>query len=385
MGEVVGSRRAGACELLEYRYGPQLLPDSPVHAPGMWRYSGLLPLEDGPIRYPLPVGGTPLIASPGLRRDLEMPRLWVKDETRGPSASNKDRATALVIETGLRTGADTITISSTGNAAVATAFGAAAAGLRSVIFVPQECNPGKIALMQAAGALVLRAAGGYPQAFRLSREGARRLGWLDRNTGVNPLTLEAKKTVALEIWEQLGRSRPDVVLVPVGDGPTLCGLAKGFRELLLCGAIDRVPRLIGVQAANCRPLVRAWLGEPADAQDHGPTIADGIAVTEPSIGPLALQDVRDSDGAYVAVTDEDLQRAVSVLARSAGVGSEPAGAACLAGLWKALELGHVERTETAVLLVTGRELAHAAHPGALTGQAPVVAGWNDVEEHLALL
>ncbi|MGW0709708.1 threonine synthase [Streptomyces sp. NPDC002643] len=381
----MGSRRTEECELLEYRYGPQLLPDTLMSAPGMWRYAGLLPLEDGPIRYPLPVGGTPLIGSPGLRRDLAMPRLWIKDETRGPSASNKDRATALVIESGLRAGADTITISSTGNAAVATAFGAAAAGMRSVIFVPEDCNPGKIDLMRAAGALVLRAAGGYPEAFRLSREAARRLGWLDRNTGVNPLTLEAKKTVALEIWEQLSRSRPDVVFVPVGDGPTLCGLAKGFRELLLCGAMDRVPRLIGVQAAHCQPLARAWRGEPADARAHGPTIADGIAVTEPSIGSLALQDVRDSGGAYVAVSDEELQRAVSVLASTAGIGSEPAGAACLAGLWKALELGFVERSETAVLLVTGRELAHPTVSGARGGQAPVVSGWKDVEEHLAHL
>jgi threonine synthase len=150
-----------------------------------------------------------------------MPRMWIKDETRSPSASNKDRATALVIEDGLRRGVGTITTASTGNAAVSTAFGAAAAGIRAVIFVSSDCQPEKLALMAQAGAWVFQVREGYAAAVDLSRAAARTFGWLDRNTGVNPFTIEAKKTVAFEVWEQLGRRIPDVMIVPVGDGPTL--------------------------------------------------------------------------------------------------------------------------------------------------------------------
>jgi hypothetical protein len=133
----------------------------------MWCHRAALGLADGPVRYPLPIGGTPLLPVPALRRELGMPDLWVKDETRGPTASNKDRATALVLEDGLRRGLDTITTASTGNAAVATAFGAAAAGLRAVIFVSTGCKPEKLALMTQAGAWVFRVRGrGRPVASR---------------------------------------------------------------------------------------------------------------------------------------------------------------------------------------------------------------------------
>ena len=144
----------------------------------MWRYREMLPLPDGPVRYPVPVGGTPLLPAPALRQTLGTPRLWIKDETRSPTASNKDRATALVIEDGLRRGVDTITTASTGNAAVATAFGAAAAGMRAVIFVSTACQPDKLALMTQAGAWVFQVREGYPAAVDLSRAAARRsAGW----------------------------------------------------------------------------------------------------------------------------------------------------------------------------------------------------------------
>jgi threonine synthase len=232
VGSVTGSVDQAGCAWLQYHYGPALLaPDQPGSFT-MWRYRALLPVPDGPLRYPLPVGGTPLLAAPALRQALGTPRLWLKDETRNPTASNKDRATALVIEDGLRRGVGTITTASTGNAAVATAFGAAAAGMRAAIFVSTGCQPGKLALMTQAGAWVFQVRDGYAAAVDLSRAAARSFGWLDRNTGVNPYTIEAKKTVAFEVWEQLGRRLPDVLLVPVGDGPTLVALAKGFAELV---------------------------------------------------------------------------------------------------------------------------------------------------------
>lgn len=247
MGKVLGISDRHGTPWLEYSYGPALLLTMGSRPASMWRYRELLPIDDSPILYPLPVGGTALLRVPRLRTDFEMPNLWIKDETSGPTGSSKDRATALVIEDGLRRNIGTITTASTGNAAVATAFGAAAAGLRAVIFVSTDCRPDKLTLMLQAGAEVFQVRRGYAAATNLSRQAATQFGWLDRNTGSNPMTIEAKKTMALEIWEQLGRRRPDAVIIPVGDGPTLCGIYKGFLELTQCRTTVHLPRLIGVQ------------------------------------------------------------------------------------------------------------------------------------------
>ncbi|KLU08899.1 pyridoxal-phosphate dependent enzyme [Kocuria sp. SM24M-10] len=364
MGRVTGSVHTAGCEWLQYDYAPGLVPSGRPEPFTMWRYTSLLPLAEGPVGYPLPVGGTPLLPAPALRSALGTPSLWVKDETRGPTASNKDRATALVIEDGLRRGLDTITTASTGNAAVATAFGAAAAGMRAVIFVSADCQEDKLALMAQAGAWVFQAPGGYAAAVDLSRAAVAEFGWVDRNTGVNPLTTEAKKTVALEIWEQLGRRIPDVMVAPVGDGPTLVALEKGFAELVACGVAARRPRLVGVQAQACQPLVRAWLGSSPTSDELAPgsTVADGIAVLRPAVGDAVLRAVRSSDGAMVAVSDTELMEAVGLLASTAGVGAEPAGAASVAGLRSALRDGLVDPGETIAVLVTGREIKAAGSP-----------------------
>src|SRR5690606_29793905 len=185
------------------RHGQARREDLQAGAAGMWRWLDFLPVKP-PVRYPLPVGGTPLLAPPVLREELGLD-LWLKDETRGPSASNKDRATALVIQHAL--------------------------GERAASFVPSQVDPHKLALMRLAGATVVKVREGYAAAFRLSRQAAEAFGWHDRNTGVNPLTVEGKKTAAFEIWEQLGGTMPDVVVAPVGDGVTLAALDRGFREL----------------------------------------------------------------------------------------------------------------------------------------------------------
>jgi threonine synthase len=383
VGSMTGSAVVAGCEWLEYDYGPALVPQDRPAPVTMWRYRDLLPVPDGPVRYPLPIGGTPLLPAPALRQKAGTPRLWIKDETRNPTTSNKDRATALVIEDGLRRGIDTITTASTGNAAVSTAFGAAAAGLRAVIFVSLDCRPEKIAMMTQAGAWVFQVPAGYAAATDLSRDAARAFDWLDRNTGANPVTLEAKKTVAFEIWEQLGRVVPDVVVAPVGDGPTLVALDKGFDELVRCGVAPRRPRLVGVQAEHCQPLVRAWQGRTAESAELDPaaTAADGIAVLRPAIGDAVLDAVRRDDGAMVAVSEDALADAVGTLARRAGVGAEPAGASALAGLQAALVQGLVDRSETAVLLVTGRGKSATGPPD--PRRVAIVESLDEVERVLA--
>jgi threonine synthase len=382
---VTGTVHEAGCDWLQYDYASAPLVRDPPEPFTMWRYRELLPVPDGPVRYPLPIGGTPLLPAPALRATVAVPHLWLKDETRNPSASNKDRATALVIEDGLHRSLGTITTASTGNAAIATAVGAAAAGIRAAIFVSTGCQPEKLALMAQAGAWVFRVPQGYAAAVDLSRAAARTFGWLDRNTGANPLTIEAKKTVAFEVWEQLGRSIPDVMIAPVGDGPTLVALDKGFGELVSCGLAPRQPRLIGVQAEHCQPLVRAWRGEPATPADLDPaaTAADGIAVLRPAIGDAVLASVRRTGGAMIAVTEDALLDAVGTLAARAGVGAEPAGAAGLAGLEAALRAGLIDRSETVVLLITGRETKATGRPPALDRVATVET-LDDVERALAV-
>lgn len=342
--------------VLLYDYSLELLP--PLNGPiDLWRYRSLLPLPDGPIGYPLPVGGTPLIAPPRLRAELGMPHLWLKDETRSPTGSNKDRATALVLEHLLRTEVSTVTAASTGNVAVSLAVGAAACGIRAVIFVPSEISEAKLRLILAAGATVVKVRQGYTAAFRLSREAARSFGWGDRNTGVNPLTIEAKKTAAFEIWEQLGRRMPDAVIAAVGDGTTLCALGKGFRELVACSAAVRPPRLIGVQAEGCAPVARAWqAGRPVVPLSEGHTLADGIDVPAPACGGMVLREIGLCGGGMVTVSDAAMLEAVELLATRAGVFAEPAGAAAVAGLKAALGQGLVGRNEEVVAMVTGTGL-----------------------------
>jgi threonine synthase len=323
---------------------------------GMWRYRKLLPLDDQPIVYPLPVGGTPLIASPCLREQLALPRLWLKDETRGPTASNKDRATALVLQQAMSSGTRYVTCASTGNVAVSLAVGAAAAGKRAVNFVSSEVADSKLQLMLQAGAVVVKVREGYDAAFHLSRLAAREFGWIDRNTGVNPVTVEAKKTVALEIWEQLRCEVPDVVVVPVGDGPTLNGIARGFRELVARCVATQGPRLIGVQAEGCQPIKRAWeSGGPIVAM-AADTIADGIAVAVPISGEQEIADVRASGGAFVSVSDAQILEAMRLLATRAGVLAEPAAAAALAGTLVGLSSNLLSRDERIVVLITGSSL-----------------------------
>lgn len=346
--------REGQVELL-YDYGPALFPSgemtggcgaSAVSCP--WRTApSATPSRWGAHRssHPRSCGGQP-----------DSQSFTSRTRPGGPSGSNKDRASALVIEHALRTGAANVSCASTGNVATSLALGAAAAGLQAVVFVPAEVNPAKLRLMLLAGAHVLKVVEGYKAAFRLSRAAAKALGWLDRNTGVNPMTLEAKKAVAFEIWEQMGRRPPDVVVAPVGNGRTLSALAKGFRELVRCGLASRVPRIIGVQARGCQPLKQAFDLRGALETVSPDTLADGIAVGAPVSAPSVLRDVRESGGGFVAVPDEQLLVAIQTLARDAGILAEDAGAAAFAGREMARSQGLLALGESVVALVTGSGL-----------------------------
>ncbi len=223
----------------------------------IWRYRRLLPVHPDADPPPLQVGGTPLLRGKILERELGV-RLWVKDEGRQPTASLKDRASALAVLKAKEQGAQVITTASTGNAGAALAALCAAAEFPSVIFVPAAAPQPKVAQLLAFGATVVLVNGSYHQAYDLSQWASGEFGWYNRNTGFNPYMTEGKKTVSYEIWEQLGYRVPDVVVVSVGDGSIIGGVHKGFEDLRRLGWTDRIPRLIGAQAVGSSYLARAW-------------------------------------------------------------------------------------------------------------------------------
>ncbi len=234
----------------------------------------------------------------------------------------------------------------------------AAAGVDAVVFEPAAAPEAKLVQMLGYGARVFRVDGTYDDAFELCLAACDELGWYNRNTALNPFTIEGKKTAALEIAADLAPEQPDVVIVPTGDGVILSGVAKGFADLERAGLIDRRPRLIAVQPEGSAAIVRA-LRSGADAISpvaDAESVADSLVVQAPRNALLCLRQVRESGGGGVAVSDAAIIDAIARLARLTGVFAEPAAAAALAGLDAALADDLVTREERVVLLVTGTGL-----------------------------
>jgi|YNPBryantNP2012_1023418.scaffolds.fasta_scaffold00197_20 threonine synthase len=362
---------------------PRSLAANPERS--IWRYLPLLPVNPEVARSLAEgtvlgrVGWTPLYPAPRLAAALGLKHLWVKDDTCQPTASFKDRASAVAIIKARERNAAVVTTASTGNAAAALAGLCAAAGQRCVIFVPRTAPQAKVAQLLAYGAQVLLVDGSYDQAFDLCLESAAAFGWYNRNTAYNPYMSEGKKTAACEICEQLGRGElqaPDVILIPVGDGCIIGGIHKGLRDLAALGWIDRMPRLLGVQAEGAAPLVEAWEQglegwEMKPATVH--SIADSIVAGLPRDRIKALRAVRETGGAFIRVSDAEILAAILTLARGCGVFAEPAAAAAYAGLVRAVERGLVEAEERIVILVTGSGLKDVNSAIKAAGKPTVIA------------
>ena len=301
----------------------------------MWRYRPLLPVGSSAAVSALGVGGTPLIEAERLARRWGVGRLWIKDEGRQPTASLKDRASAVALARAAQEGAEMVTTASTGNAAAALAGLAAGTGQTAVIFVPETAPEAKVAQLLAYGAFVMLVEGSYDDAFRLCQETVARFGWYNRNTGINPYVGEGKKTVALEIAEQLGWEAPDAVFVSVGDGSIIGGVHKGFQDALELGWIDRMPRIYGVQAAGSSYLAEAWMkGEDVVTKPPvtADTAADSISADLPRDRVKAMAAVVDTGGAWVVVDDEAILKMIPTVSADSGIFPEPAAAAAFAGL-----------------------------------------------------
>ena len=326
----------------------------------VWRYAPLLPLAGTRFAPPVHIGWTPLYRSRCLGRELGLKELYIKDDGRNPSASFKDRAGAVVVAHALERGEKLVCGASTGNAASSLACLSSAMGLKTVIFVPLTAPQAKIAQLLVFGSCVVMVRGTYDQAFDLCLKATEQYGWYNRNTGFNPFTREGKKTCAFELVEQLGWKCPDIVFVPVGDGNIISGVWKGFMDFKVLGLIDRLPRLVAVQSGESDAVKRAFEADGVIRAVSGNTLADSISVSLPRDGAAAVQALRESGGFAVGVTDGEVLEAMKKLARTEGVFAEPAAAAAVAGLQKAVAGGKVGPRERAVVLVTGNGLKDVA-------------------------
>ena len=327
----------------------------------MWRYRELLPVEETTPDTPLRVGWSPLYEEDRLAKLLGLKKLWVKDDGQNPTASLKDRASAMAVAKAKEAGAEIIACSSTGNAASSLAGNAAAAGLKTFIFVPSRAPKGKVAQLMTFGANVISVQGNYEETFELSKKAIDKWGWYNRNAAINPYLSEGKKTVSLEIAEQLGWKMPDYLAISVGDGCTIAGVWKGLKDLYAIGFIDKLPRLISAQAEGCHPINRAIAeNKPWEPMEEN-TIADSISVGVPRNADKALMAIRESNGIAVNVTDEEILAAQKLLGRTCGVFGEPAGVTGTAALKKACEQGLIPHDATVVSVVTGNGLKDVAN------------------------
>ncbi|MGI9861743.1 threonine synthase [Moorella naiadis] len=327
----------------------------------LWRYRPFLPVvQEGPLP-PLRVGWTPLYRVGRLGDELGLKKLYIKDDGINPTGSLKDRPSAVAAARALAEGAPVVACSSTGNAASSLAGAAAAVGLKAVIFVPGRAPQGKVAQLLIFGATVISVQGSYEDAFRLSAAAIAEHGWYNRNAAINPYLVEGKKTVCLEVAEQLDWEVPDWVVLSVGDGCTMAGAWKAWVDLKKAGWIDKLPRMLGVQAEGCCPITRAfWEGTKVQPMPEN-TLADSIAVGVPRNPEKALRAVRDSGGTMINVSDEEILAAMRTLGRTSGVFGEPAGVAGTAGLIKAVHEGIIKSGEKVVTLVTGNGLKDVAN------------------------
>lgn len=327
----------------------------------MWRYRELLPVEETTPETPLRVGWSPLYEEEKLGRQLGIRKLWIKDDGQNPTASLKDRASAMAVAKAREAGARVIACSSTGNAASSLAGNAAAAGIETYIFVPSRAPKGKIAQLMTFGAHVISVQGSYEETFEVSKQAIDKWGWYNRNAAINPYLSEGKKTVALEIAEQLNWNVPDYVAISVGDGCTIAGVWKGFKDLYAIGFIDKLPRLISVQAEGCCPINRAIERNEQWQPMEENTLADSIAVGVPRNADKALMAIRESDGITVNVTDQEIMEAQKTVGMTCGVFGEPAGVTGTAGLIKLCREGRISPDATVVSVVTGNGLKDVAN------------------------
>ena len=357
--------RCDSCDFpLEVTFGPFLL-DGPIEHnehQGIWHYQPMLPYVKPENRVTLGEGSTPLIESKRLGSELGLSSLYIKNEGQNPTGSFKDRPIAFSISIAKEFRVGTVVLSSTGNAGASLSAFAARAGLRAIIFISKGTPPAKITQMVLHGALIIPVDGSLPDAFWLAYQSACKWGWMDLTTTfLCPYGVEGDKTVAYELFQQLGRS-PDWVIVPVSVGPLAVGIYKGFVDLKALGLVSKLPRIVAAQAAGCAPIARAFERgmqevEPWDEPIH--TIAGGIADSLNGYekdGTYLLRMIRASGGVATASNDDDILQAARLTASLEGIFCEPTGAVSIAAIHQVKKVPAFSADDCVVCLMTGHGL-----------------------------
>lgn len=323
----------------------------------IWRYMPILPLETKEGAAPLQIGWTPLYEASRLEKDFNIKKVFVKDEGRNPTASFKDRATAVGVAKAIELKKDVMCAASTGNAASSLSGFAACMGIKNYIFVPKNIPEAKLAQLLVFGSNVILVDGDYDTAFDFCLKAVDHFGWYNRSCAINPYLCEGKKTAAFEICEQLNFEVPDKVIMSVGDGCSISSVWKGFKEFYDLGLINKLPTMVSVQANGSNPVNRTYRKGSMEFDYVPPvTIADSISVGIPRNGYKALNALRDSKGITVDVSDDEILSAITELARYTGVFGEPAGVTSFAGLKKLVSQGLIGEDETVVFVVSGSGL-----------------------------
>jgi threonine synthase len=323
--------------------------------PGIWRYLELLPVEAAPTRA-LSVGSTPLERADRLGRSLGIERLWLKNDSLGPTLSFKDRPVAVAAARALDFGFDTLACASTGNLAGAVAAAAAVAGLRAYVLVPADIEAAKVRQALAYGATLVPVAGTYDQINRLSLEIADDHGWAFVNVNLRPYYAEGSKTLAYEVAEQLGWRLPDVLVAPIASGSLYTKVAQGFAELVAYGLVAPKPvRFVGAQPAGCAPAATAYAAgasRPIPVREPA-TIVKSLAIGDPADGAFAVRQARESGGSIEAVPDAATSAAMRQVAALEGIFTETAGGCTVAAIAQARERGVIRPDDEVVALLTG--------------------------------
>ena len=341
----------------------------------LWRYADLLPVA-GDTAVDLGTGFTPLVRADRLAAELGLGEVWIKNDTRNPTNSFKDRVVSVALSKALEFGFKVAACASTGNLANSVAAHAARAGLRSYVFIPSNLEQGKIVTTAVYGGNVVAINGNYDDVNRLCAELAGIYEWAFVNVNMRPYYAEGSKTLAFETAEQLGWRSPDHVVVPVASGSLLTKIQKGFQELYKVGLLDDEPevRVSGAQALGCSPVATAWLESSDTIRPVKPdTIAKSLAIGNPADGYFALDTVRTSGGGFAAVTDDEVVDGMRLLARTEGIFAETAGGVTIATLQKLAADGVVRPDERVVVYITGHGLKTLEAVAPTSGPTAVIA------------
>ena len=335
----------------------------------LWRYRELLPLTDDRNRVSLGEGFTPLLDAPRLAANLDVSRLWIKDEAQNPTGSFKDRGMALAVSMARELGLQKLAVPSAGNAGASLAAYAARAGIEAHVFMPKDAPQANITEAEQYGACLTLVDGLISDCGRIIAERKVAEGWFDVSTLKEPYRLEGKKTLGFEIAEQLGWELPDVIVYPTGGGTGLIGMWKGFAELEKLGWLGaRRPRMVSVQAEHCAPIVRAFNEnkDKAEPWRDARTIAAGLRVPQAVADFLMLKVLRESDGMAIAVPDEAMLAEIRRVGRLEGLFFCPEGGACVAALARLRREGWIGPNDRVLLFNTASGLKYLDAVGSQT-------------------